>query len=146
MDDVLDGLPSDWVVGRFEQARLVVGASGAFVLVAGRDELASAANQAHALAQHTRAVLAHHLSWVPFIDAAVVTVVDQPAEAWATVVPVDLLGELLVEGKPVIDGPALTVVSSLLDDGRLGDWRPARVRLDLHIDLSEPARSSSSTA
>ena len=82
-----------------------------------------AADRAQDLALQTRTVLAHHISWIPFIDAAVVTAGDRPAEPAVStiVVPVDLLGELLMEGPPVIDQPALAVHA-----GVAGRREPAR--------------------
>jgi hypothetical protein len=146
IDGILAGLPSDWVIGWLDAARLAIGPSGAFVLVPGEVDLTGAADRAQELAHRTRGVLAHHISWVPFIDAAVVTAADRPAEAAAIVVPVDLLGELLVEGPPVIDGPALRVLGNLLAEGSLDGWRVGSAPGDVKIDLCEPARETPSPA
>jgi hypothetical protein len=123
IDSILAELPSEWVIGWLEEARLVIGPSGAFVLVPAQLDLGAAADWAQDLAHRTRGVLAHHISWVPFIDAAVVTSGDRRGAAAAIVVPVDLLGELLVEGPPVIDEPALGVLRNLLTQGSLDGWR-----------------------
>jgi hypothetical protein len=137
IDGVLSQLPSDWVIGGLDEARLVIGPSGAFVLVPGDGELAATAERAQGLASRTRAVLARHLSWVPFIDAAIVTATDQPTVAAAVVVPVDLLGELLIEGPPTIDAPAMDVLRGLLADGALDGWHPGLDEVDVSIDLCE---------
>jgi len=140
IDQILAELPSSWVIGWLDQSRLVIGPSGAFVLTPGQLDLAGAADRAQALAVRTRTVLAHHISWIPFIDAAVVTTVDRPAESAvsAIVVPVDLLGELLIEGPPVIDQPALAVLRGLLANGALDGWRVGSAPADVKIDLCEP--------
>jgi len=140
VDHILAELPSSWVIGWQDQCRLVIGPSGAFVLIAAPVELDDAADQAQALAVRTRTILARHISWIPFIDAAVVTAADRPSEAAvsAIVVPVDLLGELLTEGPPVIDQPALQVLRGLLHSGELEQWQVGFTPTDVKIDLCEP--------
>lgn len=146
LDGVLDALPSSWAIGGREDARLVVGPTGAFVLVPGEENLASAAERAHNLAQRTRGALARHLSWVPFIDAAVVTSGNHHGEDASIVVAVDLLGELLVQGPLVIDAPAIAVLRELLVAGSLDAWRISTGRDDVRIDLCEPPLQASTTA
>ena len=143
---MLDALPSDWAIGGREDARLVVGPTGAFVLVPGEEDPTASAERAHNLAQRTRGALARHLSWVPFIDAAVVTVGNHHAEAASIVVPVDLLGELLVKGPLVIDAPAIAVLRDLLVAGSLEDWQVANGREAVRIDLCDPPLQASTTA
>jgi hypothetical protein len=145
IDGILSQLPSDWVVGGLGQARLVIGPSGAFVLVPGDsdDDLAVLADRAQGLANRTRTALARHLSWVPFVDAAIITRGDRPTEAAAVVVPVDLLGELLIAGPPTIDGPTLTVLRGLLGKGSIDGWHAGIDEVDVSIDLCEtPGRPS----
>ncbi|HVN50342.1 MAG TPA: hypothetical protein VMT43_02860, partial [Acidimicrobiales bacterium] len=137
IDGILAELPRNWVIGHQGDARLVMGPSGAFVLVPGQADVAAAADLAQSLAHRTRAVVSHHISWVPFIDAAVVTDADRPAEVAAVVVPVDLLGELLIEGPPVIDRPALGVLRNLLVQGDLDGWQVGSALADVSIDLCE---------
>ena len=146
LDGVLEGLPAGWVIGHQEVARLAVGPTGAFVLVPGDDDPATAADHAHDLAQRTRSALARHLSWVPFVDAAVVTSHDRHPEAAAVLVPRDLLGELLVQGPPVIDRPAITVLHALLVAGSLDGWEVGTVTVDAKIDLCEPPLQPSAVA
>jgi hypothetical protein len=146
LDGVLDALPPEWAVGGRGDARLVVGPTGAFVLVPGEDDLAGSAELAHNLAQGTRTALARHLSWVPFIDAAVVTVGNHHAEAASIVVPVDLLAELLVQGPLVIDGPAIAVLRDLLVAGSLEQWQVANAPEAVRIDLCDPTLQASTTA
>jgi hypothetical protein len=137
IDAILAELPSDWLIGWLDEARLAIGPTGAFVLVPGQVDLAAAADRAQTLATRTRAVLAAHISWVPFIDAAVVTEADRPTEDAAMIVPVDLLGELLTEGSLVIDRPALAVLRNLLSGGSLDGWRVGVAPVDVSIDLCE---------
>jgi hypothetical protein len=146
LDGVLDALPSDWAIGGREDARLVVGPTGAFVLVASEGDLTAAAERAHNLAQRTRSALARHLSWVPFIDAAVVTSGNHHAEVASILVPVDLLAELLVKGPLVIDAPAIAVLRELLVAGSLEDWQIVPSRDGVRIDLCDPPLQASTTA
>jgi hypothetical protein len=138
IDQVLAELPSTWVIGWLDETRLVIGPTGAFVLIPAQLDVAGAAERAQALAGRTRQMLARHLSWIPFIDAAVVTTADKRTRSAvaAVVVPVDLLGEVLIDGPPVIDQPALGVLATLLDRGELEDWQ-ARPPTDVKIDLCE---------
>jgi len=137
IDGILADLPSEWVIGRQGEARLVMGPSGAFVLVPEAADLHAAADEAQSLAHLTRSMVSHHISWVPFIDAAVVTDADRPTEDAAVVVPVDLLAELLVGGPPVIDRPALGVLRNLLVHGSLDGWQVGTAPGDVSIDLCE---------
>jgi hypothetical protein len=146
LDGLLDHLPEGWAVGHRQSARLVVGPTGAFVLVPGEGDLSIAAEQAHGLAQRTRSAMARHLSWVPFVDAAVVTSNDEHAEVAAILVPLDLLGELLVQGPPVIDRPAITLMTSLLVAGSLDGWEVGTASADVKIDLCDPPLQPSTTA
>jgi hypothetical protein len=146
LDEVLSRLPEDMIIGHREGARLVVGPPGAFVLVAGEEDLVGAAEMAHSLAQRTRSVLARHLSWVPFIDAAVVSPHGAHADLPAIVVARDLVLELLVQGPPQIDRPAIVVVRGLLASGTLDVWREGIPRAGVRIDLCDPTPTTPITA
>jgi hypothetical protein len=146
LDGLLDTLPEGWAVGHRQTARLVVGPTGAFVLVPGEGNLAFAAEEAHGLAQRTRGAMARHLSWVPFVDAAVVTSKNEHAEVAAILVPLDLLAELLVQGPPVIDRPAITLVRRLLVSGSLDGWESGTPADGVKIDLCDPPLQPSATA
>ena len=138
LDEILATLPSDAAVGWRPGASLVVSPSGAFVLVPGEEDLAEAAERAHNLAGRTRGALARHLSWVPFIDAAVVSRHGAHADLPAIVVAPDLIAELVVSGPPVIDLPAIVVVRGLLAAGTLDGWRVDSDRDAVKIDLCDP--------
>ena len=145
LDGLLDALPDGWAVGHRQTARLVVGPTGAFVLVPSGGDLTSAAEQAHGLALRTRDAMARHLSWVPFVDAAVVTSKNEHAEVAAILVPPDLLGELLIQGPPVIDRPAITVMKRLLVSGCLDGWVTGTTSVDVKLDLCDPPLQPSAT-
>ena len=138
LDSLLDGLPAGWLIGHRQAGRLAIGPTGAFVLVSGDHDLATTAMWARDLAEDTRAALARHLSWVPFVDAAVVTSADRPAEAAAVLVASDLLTEFLVQGPAVIDEPALAVLNGLLVRDLLDGWSVGTAPLAAKIDLCDP--------
>jgi len=137
-------------------ARFVAGPSGVFVLVSGGDDLGQAAERAARLAAVTRAALADHLSWVPFVDAVVVTAAgarnkapsppNDDVAAHATAVPLDLLGEVLVEGRRVIDDAAFRTINQLLRDEALSPWRTEPATTADKIDLCEPTADTSAKA
>lgn len=141
IDLVLGGLPSSHIVGSAAASRLVLGPSGAFVLLpdAGEDFARDAA--ANHLAIATRENLAEHLRWVPFIDALLITAEDRAPQARATVVTLDLLPSVLLDGPLVIDAQACRTVGSLLHSGGLSGWSAGLPTGDGSIDLcDQPAR------
>lgn len=146
LDGVLAALPPGVAVGRRNNARLIVAPSGAFVLVADEPDLTVAAELAHSLASRTRSALARHLSWVPFIDAAVVSAHGAHADLPAIVVAPDLVAELLVTGPPLIDGPAIALVRALLADGTLDGWKEESGPNAVKIDLCDPIPPAPITA
>jgi hypothetical protein len=137
LDEILAALRPGAAVGWRPGANMVVSPSGAFVLVPGGEDLAEAAERAHNLAGRARGALARHLSWVPFIDAAVISRHGAHADLPAIVVPPDLVAELVRSGPPVIDGPAIVVVRSLLAAGTLDGWREGLDRDTVRIDLCD---------
>ena len=146
LDGLLGRLPSGWAIAHRDDARLVVGPTGAFVLVPHHSDVATSADLAHDLAQRTRVALARHLSWVPFVDAAVVTTRDRHAEVAAVLVPLDLLNELLVQGPVVIEASVVRTVSQLVATGALEGWTVGIAMDDVKIDLCDPPLQPSTTA
>jgi hypothetical protein len=142
IDEVLADLPSLCTVASAGEARLVFGPSGAFVLLDGSDDPADSADRAGRLAASTRGALAEHVSWVPFIDAVIVTPRARNGGD-ATPVPLDLLREVLVEGPPVIEPMALDTFRELLAHGRLASWRAGLNGDAGKIDLCEPPAGTS---
>jgi hypothetical protein len=141
IDEALASLPSDYAVASYGDSRLVIGPSGAFVLVAAQtaEDRTSAATTLEQLAARTRSALADHLSWVPFIDTLVVAPAHQVKRTVNGVVPVNMLLETICEGRPQVDERALGVVRDLLRRGQLGSWRVGLVPSSDRIDLCDPA-------
>ena len=146
LDLVLRRLPRDYAVASQATSRLVVGRPGAFVLCPNHQVVPGAleamALRIARLADSTRVVLADHLSWVPFIDAVVVTPVGDRHRGPVTMAPLDLVGELLTTGPDTVAAPALDAVRRLLRENRLGVWRAGIGETDGRIDLCEPMPTS----
>lgn len=139
IDRILASLAEPRAIAAHEEARLVVGPTGAFVVLPGEDNLCGSAQRAHDLARETRDALAEHLSWVPFVDAVVVCDRCRSRDhTAATVVPFDLLPDMLREGTQVIDETLLAEVRELLRNQSLSVWRLARLAGDARIDLCDP--------
>lgn len=144
IDRSLAALPGDFAVAGAGTTRLVIGPPGAFVLEGCAPErLEVGAARVAGLAVATRGILADHVSWVPFVDGLVVVADRSPSHPSVTVVPVDLLVDTLVQGPEVVSPAVLATVHLLLREGRLGVWRLAFAVPDGRIDLSEPARQTS---
>lgn len=154
IDSLLADLAPMYTIGSHGTARLVAGPTGVFVVVSGGDDVGWAAELAARLAPATRSSLADHLSWVPFVDAVVVTApngrrpaeTDPPGPEGATAVPIDLLAEVLIEGRAVVELSVLGQIDDLLRTAELSPWR---VGIDAgadKIDLCEPTADTSATA
>jgi hypothetical protein len=101
------------------------------------------------LAARTRAEVGEHVAWVPFLDSLLVSASRLVRRTDVTVAPVDLLGVVLTEGPPVIDGAILAALHRAVADGRLGHWRAVGdgrgaevVTGDGRIDLCETVDAS----
>jgi len=152
IDGLLAELSPTYTIASQGPARLVAGPTGVFVLVLSGDDVERATELAARLAPATRAALADHLAWVPFVDAVVVIGRDgrrtehdrEPHPATgasdAIAVPVDMLGEVLVEGRAVIDLGALGVIDELLREQALAPWTVGTGAGAAKIDLCEPSR------
>lgn len=154
LDELLDELAPVYTIASQGAARFVAGPSGVFVLVWGGDDPDRAGETAARLAAATRTALADHLAWVPFVDAVVVMPAGSQGRegtgpplgvTQATAVPFDLLGEVLVEGRPMVDEAALEVVDRLIRTDGLAPWRPGRSADAAKIDLCEPTADTSAT-
>lgn len=101
LDQVLAAFAPTHTTAAYQDLRLVEGGSGLIVLgEPGPDPIASAARLAE-VARRTRAALAEHVSWVPFVDAVLVDWDDHPDAGVPTVAP-DLLASMLAE-RPSLD-------------------------------------------
>jgi hypothetical protein len=127
VDELLTSLAPDIVVAADGDARLVVAPVGAFVLAptpARGPALDAGARQVHELASGTRAALCRHLSWVPFLDALLVSSSPLVRRTDITVAPLDLLCDVLTEGPDVIDPTTVDDIRDAISAHRLGAWRP----------------------
>lgn len=124
LDAVLAKLPASFAIGARRSARFVAGPSGAFVVLPASDDLDADAGRLLEITSATRASLADHLSWAPFLDSLLVTP-DQIAQpAAATVVPLDLLDEVLRDGHQGIDEDIMDLIFVVLAERRLAPgWR-----------------------
>jgi hypothetical protein len=155
IDGLLAELSPMYTIASQGSARFIAGPTGLFVVVFGGDDIGRATELAARLAPTTRATLADHLSWVPFVDAVVVTPPngrhapaghDLSATTGATAVPIDMLGEVLVEGRAVIEFAVLGLIDDLLRENTLGPWKVGLAPAADKIDLCEPAADTSATA
>ena len=148
MDRVLTGLPPVHVLAAHNDARLVVGPAGAFVLVparAERLEQAGAAQRLEALALSTREALCAHLAWVPFLDAIIVSPDDPTRSLTVTCAAVDLLHDVLTEGPKVIDGPTISAIRDVIRRSALVGWQAGIGPGNGKIDLCDPVPSSNAS-
>jgi len=145
VDAILDALPVEFCVACHGSLRLAIGPSGMFVLSTppAHGPAEPRAVEVIRVAADTRSALADHLSWVPFVDALLVTErgrqqpVGSPSLAS---VPIDLLRVTLVEGRTVVTAKLLSSVRQLLRDDQFQPWAfclPGSTT----IDLSDSARS-----
>lgn len=98
LDGLLEGLPPTYSVIGFGETRLVIGPTGAFVVVVAGSDAAASAERARHLAEVTRASLASTLPWTPFVDALVVAEEAGAAMPGASVVPTRMLLDTLMSG------------------------------------------------
>lgn len=116
LDAVLTRLPSNFSVGRLDDARLVVGPTGCTVLIAQATGPAPE-HTCSELAQQTRLSLADHLSWVPFVDSLVVTAEGNIGSIVS--VELDLLIDLLTDGPTILDDATAQRLAELVAERRL---------------------------
>lgn len=138
IDAILAELPAAFVLARQASARLVVGPCGAFVIHPADGDVAGAADHLTRLTSVTRNALFDHLTWVPFVDAIVVTRTSRPRNHLATVVPLDLLGDVLTQGREVVDAGTLNAIRDAVRTGRLDGWRVGSGSAGDRIDLCDP--------
>ena len=115
----------------------VVGPSGAFVLLPGTTT-SPAHGRGPRPAQPTRAALGDHLSWVPFLDVAVLPSGADQAEAASIVAPSICSRRCSPKGPLVIDGRPwpCSATSSPRAPRATGRWNGRRAA---RIDLCDPA-------
>lgn len=115
--DCLARLPDTFGVTPIGLAAVVVGPTGVFVVLA-HDGSPERARSLGRLAATIRSAFAERMAWVPFVHALLVD--DQSTSvAQATVVPPDLLSEVLTEGRRTLEGETITHIATLIDEGVL---------------------------
>lgn len=130
LDAVLAALPPDWAVAELGIDRLVAGPAGAFVLRPSTGEHHRDAKRVTQIARATRTGLGDHLAWIPVIDALLVTPQRILEPVGATVIPVDMVASLLLEGMQPLDQETLRRITGLMVERRLTpEWIPAAPRL-----------------
>ena len=107
--DTLRGLPDAITVFVLDDAWLVVGARGIFVVTEDTGDLAAAALRAAEVADEVRLKLSDELVWVPFVDAMCATTAvgfepDQPC----LIIPLDLVATTVADGPATVDADTLS--------------------------------------
>lgn len=115
--EVLTGLPSAATVHPLGPAHLVLGPTGAQVVVLD-DGTADLPRAAARLAAVVRSALAERVAWVPFVHTLLVTEATAPRPP-ATVVSADLLVRALVEGPTTLQPTDLTRLVASIEEGAL---------------------------
>ena len=122
LDDLILRLPRDWALGALGDARLVAGPPGAFVVRAAGDDIERETRELLHLTNATRVALSDHLHWVPFLDALLVTGGEDHHHPDVTLVPSDMLLDVLHDGHQPLDEATMDRLFILLAERRL---RPA---------------------
>ena len=121
LDEVLVELVEPVVVAHGSTQRLVVSLAGVFVLDPAPLDTAAVSDRAATAARRTRALLAQHLRWVPFVDWFAVAEPGSNIDVDG-VVPLDLVTVTVSQGHTV-DGETFDRIGQLLIHNRLvPDW------------------------
>ncbi len=151
MVQLLSALPDTYAVTPIGPARFVVGPTGTH-LVLGQDASAPAARSLVRLAATIRSVLAEHLAWVPFVHVLVVSE-HVPVTPQVTVVPPDLLLDLLTSGRAALEEETRARIGHLVATGVLtgleavgpapADAKMAGAKMTGCTELTAPTASTS---
>jgi hypothetical protein len=126
LDAVLAALPPEWAVAQLGRDRFVAGPAGAFVLRPSTGEHHRDAKRVTQVARATRTGLGDHLAWIPVIDALLVTPQRVREPVGATVIPVNMVTSLLLEGMQPLDQDTLRRITGLMVERRLTpEWVPS---------------------
>lgn len=157
LDRLLTSLPREYAVGALRDDRFVAGPAGGFVLRAASDDLERDAHELLALTGMTRVALSDHLPWVPFLDPLLVSPSAGPHHHKdVTIVPVDLLVDVLHDGHQRLDAATMDRIFQLLAERRLDPawaligWADARMggcsSSDRPATSTSPSTTSAATA
>lgn len=118
LSTVLDDLPVGFGAVALGDDRLVVGPTGAFVVGLGDavDDLRSVAERLGQRAERCRAALAAHLPWTPFVDVFLVAERSGDTSPLASVVPLRMLRDTLVDGPRLLTDEAVERIRAVLAD------------------------------
>jgi hypothetical protein len=135
LDRLLTTIPSDYALGASGDARFVVGPGGGFILQVMGVDLERAAHDLLSVTNATRLALSDHLPWVPFLDPLLVTPEAITHHPDVTVVPLDLVIDVLRDGHQRLDEHTVERILVLLVERRLEPtwslmaWPEARIGL-----------------
>ena len=146
LEDCLEHLPDGFGVQSIGPAHVVVGPTGVFVVLAHDGSLERARGLGR-LAATIRSAFAERMAWVPFVHALLVD--DQSTTiAQATVVPPDLLAEVLTEGRRTLEDETIATICELISSGALAGLEsvaPAMAGARMHRCFDLPAAPASSS-
>lgn len=157
LDRLLTSLPREYAVGALRDDRFVAGPAGGFVLRAASEDAERDAHELLQLTGATRVALSDHLPWVPFLDPLLVSpTAGSHHHPDVTVVPVDLLVDVLRDGHQRLDGTTMDRIFQLLAERRLDPtwaligWADARMggcsSSDRPVTSASPSTTSAATA
>lgn len=157
LDRLLTSLPREYAVGALRDDRLVAGPAGGFVLRVATDDLERDAHELLHLTGATRVALSDHLPWVPFLDPLLVSATAGPHHHKdVTIVPVDLLVDVLRDGHQRLDRATMDRIFQLLAERRLDPtwaligWADAKMHgcssSDRPVASTWPSTTSEATA
>lgn len=119
LDRLLTKLPREYALGALAEARLVVGPAGGFIVQVLGDDLERDTYELVKLTNATRIALSDHLPWVPFLDPLLVAPETIGHHRDVTVVPADLVLDVLRDGHQRLDETTMDRIFVLLAEHRL---------------------------
>ena len=123
LDELLTTLPREFALGAVGEARFVAGPAGAFILQVADHDMERAVHELMQLTNATRVALSDHLPWVPFLDALLVARQATAHHPDVTIVPADLLLDVLHDGHQRLDESTMDQIFVLLAEHRLSpEW------------------------
>ncbi len=119
LDRLLTTLGREYALGALGEARFVVGPAGGFIVQVLGDNLERDTYELVKLTNATRIALSDHLPWVPFLDPLLVAPETVGHHRDVTVVPADLVLDVLRDGHQRLDETTMDRIFVLLAEHRL---------------------------